>query len=415
MEACGSKLTKNNTVVQPTIATTYHSPYCISLAPLNPIQKARIPPDSISRNDSLFVQQPILHVIQFLAHLIILLLPFSLHSHSLSATHIMVDDNVLTVCVTGAAGQISYSLLPILVSGNVFGSNQKIRLHLLELPRALGPLSGVVMELQDLAAPLLHSTLETADMAEAFHNADVIVLVGAIPRGKGQARADLLARNAPIFRAQGAAIAKHAKSSVRVLVVGNPANTNAYIISAAGNISPKQITALTQLDANRARSLVARQLDVSVSDVHGVCIWGNHSDTQYPDVTRAEASGRNVVNELGGHAKIAQTFIPTIQKRGKAVIDARGLSSAASAAKAIADHLRAWASGSDEIVSMAVHSDGSYGIDPGVWYSYPVRCKGGFKYEIVQNLQIDDFSRSYLDTTAVELYSERATAKNLLV
>ncbi len=326
----------------------------------------------------------------------------------------MANHNVLNVCVTGAAGQISYSLLPLLVSGNVFGSNTKVRLQLLELPRALPALHGVVMELQDLAAPLLHSTLETSDMGEAFHDADVVILVGAIPRGKGQARADLLARNAPIFRAQGAALAKHAKPSVRVLVVGNPANTNAFIISAAGNIPPSQITALTQLDANRARALVARELDLSVADVHGVCIWGNHSDTQYPDVTHAEAGGRNVLAALGGHVRIAETFIPTIQKRGKAVIEARGLSSAASAAKAIADHVRAWALGCGEMVSMAVRADGSYGVDPGVWFSFPVRCKGDFKYEIVQSLQIDDFSRSYLDVTAAELHAERATAKNLL-
>lgn len=329
----------------------------------------------------------------------------------------MPTDQVLTVCVTGAAGQIAYSLLPTLVSGGVFGPTQKIRLHLLEIAPAMTALSGVVMELQDLASPLLESVLATSEPDEAFADCAVAVLVGAIPRGKGQARADLLVRNAPVFRTQGEALARVARPDVRVLVVGNPANTNALIISKMARIPAENVSALTMLDHNRTRGLVARKLGVKTGAVTGVCVWGNHSETQYPDVTRvtiASSERRCVLEELGGYDSIRSDFIPVIQKRGKAIIDARGLSSALSAAKAIGDHLRAWFLGSDEIVSMAIPSDGSYDVPPGIWCSYPVRCKGNFETEIVAGLQLDAFSQEYIAASARELDGERTTALEIL-
>lgn len=328
----------------------------------------------------------------------------------------MTNASTVTVCVTGAAGQISYSLLPLLASGAVFGPSKRVRLHLLEITPALRALRGVAMELADGAYPLLESVLETGDANAAFEGADVAILVGAFPRKKDMERADLLARNASIFRAQGAALAAVASPDVKVVVVGNPANTNALILAdAVGEKIPiRNITALTRLDHNRTRALVAERVGVPVSKVKGVCIWGNHSSTQYPDVLRATVDGKQVADKLGGPEKIAAGLIPVVQKRGAAVISARGFSSAMSAANAIGDHVRSWICGDKEVVSMAVVSDGSYGVPEGIFYSFPCRCLGGGDYEVVKGLEIDPFSREYMDATANELESERAEAMALV-
>lgn len=322
---------------------------------------------------------------------------------------------VLTVCVTGAAGQISYSLLALLANGHVFGPAQKLALHLLEITPALPALSGVVMELIDGAYPLLASVVETDDPNVAFKGVDVAVLLGSFPRRAGMERKDLLAKNVPIFKAQGQALNQVASRQVKVLVVGNPANTNAMVLSSfAPDVPASNISALTRLDHNRTVAQLAKRMAVSADKIEGVCIWGNHSSTQYPDVTRATANGDPVLDKLGGAEHIAQHFIPTIQKRGAAVIKARGFSSAMSAANAIGDHLRSWICGDSKIVSMAVPSDGSYGIKEGVFFSFPVRCLGAGEYEIVQGINVDDFSRKYIEGTAAELYAERDDALTLL-
>lgn len=321
----------------------------------------------------------------------------------------------LTVTVTGAAGQISYSLLPLIASGSVFGSDHSVNLHLLEIPPALPALSGVVMELEDLSAPLLRNVVATSDPREAFAGADVVILVGAFPRRKGMERGDLLAKNIPIFSSQGRTIAEVASKDVRVIVVGNPANTNAMILShVAPSIPARNITALTRLDHNRAVGLVARKTRAAPEDVKDIAIWGNHSATQYPDFTRAHVQGKPVFEELGGAETVASKVIPVIQKRGAAVIEARGASSAMSAAVAIGDHLRSWLIGDDQVVSMAVPSDGSYGIKEGIWFSFPVRCPGGGVYEIVNGIEIDEFSKAYIDKTNDELFSEKKEASALL-
>nr|AIT70186.1 malate dehydrogenase [Betaphycus philippinensis] len=317
----------------------------------------------------------------------------------------------LNVCITGAAGQISYSLLPLLSSGHVFGPDQPLNLHLLEIPPALPALSGVVMEIIDGAYPLVKSVIQTSDPKVAFRGAHIAILVGAFPRRAGMERKDLLAKNLPIFKAQGHALNEVANRDVKVVVVGNPANTNAMVLSHfAPQIPPTNITALTRLDHNRALAQVAKRMDVSVLDVHDVCIWGNHSSTQYPDVTRATADGKQVLPKMGGFGGLAEGFIPLIQKRGATIIQARGMSSAMSAANAISDHLRSWILGDSQVVSMAVPADGSYGINKGVYFSYPVRCVGGGSYEIVQGIELDEFSRKYVEATAAELYAERAEA-----
>lgn len=325
------------------------------------------------------------------------------------------NPEVLTVCVTGAAGQISYSLLSLLANGYVFGTSQKLALHLLEITPALPALSGVVMELIDGAYPLLTSVVETDDPIVAFKGVDVAILVGSFPRRAGMERKDLLAKNVPIFKAQGEALNKVASRQVKVLVVGNPANTNAMVVSNfAPDIPPSNISALTRLDHNRAVAQLAKRMSVAVDKVDGVCIWGNHSSTQYPNVIRATANGEPVLDKLGGVQYIAEHFVPTIQKRGAAVIKARGFSSAMSAANAIGDHLRSWICGDSKVVSMAVPSDGSYGIKEGVFFSFPVRCPGAGVYEIVQGIDVDDFSKKYIEATAGELYAEREDAMALV-
>ena len=311
------------------------------------------------------------------------------------------------VVITGAAGQIGYSLVFRAAAGELLGRGQAVALALVEVPGALGALEGLRMELEDGAFPLLHSVQTTADAAAGFAGADYAVLVGAMPRREGMERADLLRANVGIFRAQGEALERHAKKTVKVLVVGNPANTNAAVCAHyAPSIPRENFSALTRLDHNRAVSLVARHLGQPIESVEGVIIWGNHSSTQYADVSHAKVGGKPVLTD---ETKVyfRGEFIPTIQKRGAAVIAARKSSSAASAAKAIADHVRDWHLGTGgRIVSMAVCSTGAYGIAPGVVFSYPVKIHGNGRVEIVDNLFIDPFSRKMLDATEKELRNE---------
>ena len=319
------------------------------------------------------------------------------------------------VAVTGAAGQITYALLFRIASGSMLGSDQPVILQLLEITPAMDALEGVVMELNDCAFPLLHDIVTSDDPEVAFKEADYALLVGARPRGPGMERKDLLEANAAIFSVQGKAINKVANADIKVLVVGNPANTNALIAASnAPDIDPKQFTAMTRLDHNRAISQVSEKLDVQTTEIKRMTIWGNHSATQYPDVSNATAKGKSVA-EAVDQKWLEDDFIPTVQQRGAAIIKARGASSAASAGSSAVDHMRTWALGTDDgdWVSMAIPSDGSYGIEPGIIYSYPVTCKGG-KYEIVQGLEISDFSRERMDASENELREERAAIEDLL-
>ena len=319
------------------------------------------------------------------------------------------------VAVTGAAGQIGYSLLFRIASGSMLGPDTPVALQLLEITPALGALNGVKMELDDCAFPLLHEIVCTDDADVAFGDVDVALLVGAMPRKAGMERADLLSANGGIFQPQGQALARSAKRDVKILVVGNPANTNALIaMSNAKDLDPGRFTAMTRLDHNRAVTQIAQKLDAQVTDVRKMTIWGNHSTTQYPDLFHCEVGGRNAYEAVGDHEWVDQTFIPTVAKRGAAIIDARGASSAASAANAAVDHIRSWALGTAEgdWVSMAIPSDGSYGVPEGIISSFPCTCREG-KYEIVQGLDIDDYSRAKIDATAEELVSERDAVKDL--
>ncbi len=333
----------------------------------------------------------------------------------------LAQRSTLTVAVTGAAGQIAYSLLPRIASGDVFGTNTPIHLSLLDIPPARQALEGVKMELEDLAEPLVASVQAHTDAEQAFRAADYVVFLGAFPRKEGMERRDVMERNVGIFAAQGKALASAAKPTVKALVVGNPANTNAAILSRAAPTLPREsISALTRLDQNRAQSLAARRLGVPADTVSDVIIWGNHSSTQYPDLrharTTAEPTPGSVVARIGDASWVEGEFVSTIQKRGAAVIAARKLSSAASAAKAIADHLRDWALGSDgRIVSMGVYTEGAeYGTPAGLYYSLPVRCEAGGSYKVVTGLTVDDFSRSMMDATGRELAEELELAKSLL-
>ena len=319
------------------------------------------------------------------------------------------------VTITGAAGQIGYQLAFRVASGQMLGSDQAVILQLLEIPPALPALNGVVMELDDCAFATLAGVVATDDPEIAFKDSDYALLVGARPRGPGMERKDLLEANAAIFSVQGKAINDHASRNIRVLVVGNPANTNALIASSnAPDIDPGNFTAMTRLDHNRAMAQLAAKTGSHVTDIQRVTIWGNHSATQYPDVNHAMVKGQSAI-ELLEQAWLADEFIPTVQQRGAAIIDARGASSAASAASAAIDHMHDWALGTpgDDWVSMAIPADGSYGVEPGIVYSYPVRCSGG-AYEIVQDLEIDDFSRTRMDATEAELREERAAIEELL-
>jgi malate dehydrogenase len=319
------------------------------------------------------------------------------------------------VAVTGAAGQIGYSLLFRIASGAMLGADQPVILHLLEITPALKALNGVVMELEDCAFPLLAGVVQTDDPNVAFKDVNYALLVGSMPRKQGMERGDLLAANGGIFRPQGTALSEHAARDVKVLVVGNPANTNALIaMNNAPKLDNKQFTAMTRLDHNRALSQLAAKTGKPVASLSKMTIWGNHSSTQYPDLFHAEAEGVSAAASINDQAWLEGTFIPTVAKRGAAIIEARGLSSAASAANAAIDHMRDWALGTKDgdWVSMGIPSDGSYGIPAGLMYSFPVTCKNG-QYSIVQGLEIDAFSRAKMDATAAELIEERDAVKEL--
>ena len=322
----------------------------------------------------------------------------------------------MRVAVTGAAGQIGYSLLFRIASGEMLGKDQPVILQLLEIPdeKAQKALKGVMMELDDCAFPLLQSMVAASDAKAAFRDVDVALLVGARPRGPGMERKDLLEANGAIFVPQGKALNEVASRDVRVLVVGNPANTNALIaMKNAPSLKPTQFTAMMRLDHNRAMTQVAQKTGKAVTSVKKMSIWGNHSATQYPDLFHAEVDGQNAAKLVNDQAWIEGTFIPTVQKRGAAIIDARGLSSAASAANAAIDHVRDWVAGTGDWVSMGIPSDGSYGIAEGLMFGYPVTCSGG-KYEIVKGLEHNDFAKGKIAATHKELTEERAAIAHLL-
>jgi len=323
--------------------------------------------------------------------------------------------NPVRVTITGAAGNIGYALAFRIAAGDMLGPDQPVILQLLEITPALGALQGVVMELNDCAFPLLAGVVATDDASVAFKDTDYALLVGARPRGPGMERKDLLTANGAIFGPQGKALNDHASRDVKVLVVGNPANTNALIAQAAApDLNPRNFTAMTRLDHNRALSQLAEKTGTHTTDVAKMTIWGNHSSTQYPDISHATVKGK-AAKGLVDDTWYKDTFIPVVQQRGAAIIKARGASSAASAASAAIDHMRTWALGTqgDNWVSMAVPADGSYGIAPGIIYSYPCRCKNG-DYEIVQGLEVDAFSREKMDASAAELREERAAIEHLL-
>ncbi len=323
----------------------------------------------------------------------------------------------IRVAITGAAGQIGYSLLFRIASGEMLGKDQPVILQLLELPmdKAQAALKGVMMELDDCAFPLLAGMVGTADPMVAFKDADVALLVGAMPRGPGMERKDLLLKNAEIFTVQGKALNAVASRNVKVLVVGNPANTNAYIaMKSAPNLDPRNFTAMLRLDHNRALSQLAHKASVPVGDIQRLIVWGNHSPTMYPDYRFASVNGKPLKDAINDDAWNRDSFIPTVGKRGAAIIEARGLSSAASAANAAIDHIHDWLLGSNgEWVTMGVPSDGSYGIPEGVIYGMPVVTKAGH-YELVRDLPIDDFSRERMNKTLAELEEERAGVAHLL-
>ena len=319
------------------------------------------------------------------------------------------------IAVTGAAGQIGYSLLFRIASGAVFGPNTPVILQLLEITPALGALEGVRMELDDCAFPLLSGVVCTDNAETAFGDADAAFLVGAMPRKDGMERGDLLSANGGIFKPQGQALGAAAKKDVKVLVVGNPANTNALIaMSNAQGLDPSRFTAMTRLDHNRAISQLAAKVSKPVSSITKMTIWGNHSSTQYPDLFHCEIDGKNAAQTVNDQNWLENDFIPTVAKRGAAIIKARGLSSAASAANAAIDHMHNWALGTPDgdWVSMAIPSDGSYGVPEGIISSFPCVCKNG-DYQIVQGLDIDAFSRAKIDASVAELIEERDEVKKL--
>ena len=318
------------------------------------------------------------------------------------------------VAVTGAAGQISYSLLFRIAAGEMLGADQPVILQLLEITPALGALAGTVMEIEDCAFPLVAGIVQTDDANVAFKDADYCLLVGARPRGPGMERKDLLEANAAIFSAQGKAINDNASKDVKVLVVGNPANTNALIAYRnAPDLKPGQFTAMTRLDHNRAMAQLANKTGKHSTDVESMIIWGNHSATQYPDIHHCTVAGAAATG-LVDQDWITGDFIPTVQQRGAAIIKARGLTSAASAANAAIEHMRDWALGTNgKIVSMGIHSDGSYGVTEGLIYSFPVTCANG-EYSIVQDLEINAFSQDLMDKSEIELSEERDAVASLL-
>ncbi len=322
----------------------------------------------------------------------------------------------MRVAVTGAAGQIGYSLLFRIAAGEMLGADQPVILQLVDIPPAMKAVSGVMMELDDCAFPLLAGMEASDDPTVGFRDADVALLVGARPRGKGMLRKDLLEANGAIFTGQGKALSDAASRDVKVLVVGNPANTNSYIaMKNAPDLDASCFTAMVRLDQNRAISQVASKMGRPVTDIKKVTIWGNHSATQYPDLFNAEVDGKSIAEVIGEQGWIENDFIPTVQQRGKEIIEARGLSSAASAANAAIDHVRDWHLGTDDgdWVSMAVPSDGSYGVPEGIIYGFPCTCSGG-SWSIVQGLEINEFSRARMDATAAELQEEAAAVAHLV-
>ena len=317
------------------------------------------------------------------------------------------------VTITGAAGQIGYALLFRVASGAMLGNDQPVILQLLEITPALDAVKGVVMELDDCAFPLLQDVIYTDDAKVAFKDTDYALLVGSRPRGPGMERKDLLEANAAIFSAQGKALNDNASRNVKVLVVGNHANTNAIIAQRnAPDLDPRNFTAMTRLDHNRAMAQLAAKAGKHVSEVEGLCIWGNHSATQYPDIHRASVAGQQAMSMVDMDWYTGD-FIPTVQQRGAAIIEARGASSAASAANAAIDHMRDWALGSDTVLSMGVYSDGSYGIAEGLIYSFPVTCSGG-DWSIVQGVEVNAFSQEKMAATETELAEERDAVAHLL-
>ena len=318
-----------------------------------------------------------------------------------------------TVTVTGAAGAIGYAILFRIASGQLLGPDEKVRLRLLEIEPALQAAEGTAMELVDCAFPLLEAIDITSDANEAFDGANIGLLIGARPRTKGMERADLLEANGAIFKPQGEAINAHAADDIKVLVVGNPANTNALIAqSNARDVPAERFTAMTRLDQNRAYAQLATKLAVSVTDIDDLVVWGNHSPTMFPDLFNAKVNGTRAVDAVDDMAWYENEYLPNVGKRGAAIIEARGASSAASAANAAIDHVHDWVLGADGLVSMAVPSDGSYGVDEGLISSFPVRVSGG-AWEIVQGLEVGDFSQSKIDITVGELREERDAVKQL--
>ena len=345
------------------------------------------------------------------------MLEFSAHLRAPkgNSVHIMSNASAapVRVAITGAAGQIGYQLSFRIASGQLLGPDQPVILQLLEIPPAMDALKGVAMELEDCAFDTLHGIEMNDDPAVGFRDTDYALLVGARPRGPGMERKDLLLANAEIFSVQGKALNDAAARDVKVLVVGNPANTNALIAREnAPDLNPRNFTAMTRLDHNRAMAQLAGKTGKHVNDVDGVILWGNHSATQFPDLAHASVAGGAALDAVS-RSWYEDEFIPAVQQRGAAIIKARGASSAASAASAAIDHVRDWALGSGVRLSMGVASDGSYGIDEGIVFSYPVMCSHG-DYEIVQGLDVDDFARDKLNATETELREERAGVESLL-
>mmetsp|Transcript_9188 Transcript_9188/g.27128 ORF Transcript_9188/g.27128 Transcript_9188/m.27128 type:complete len:332 (-) Transcript_9188:536-1531(-) len=330
----------------------------------------------------------------------------------------MVQDSV-TIVVTGAAGQIAYSLFPRLLDGSIFGPSVKVNLHLLDIEPAKEAMGGVVLELEDLRSTTLGQTLVTSDPREAFKDCDYAVMLGAFPRKQGMERKDLLSKNAGIFAEQGKVLGEIGSPNCKIIVVGNPANTNAAILAkhASPHIPRENITALTRLDHNRLHAQLAMRANVNVSDIRQAVIWGNHSSTQFPDPSRATIKGVPIKEALSSEedqAWLRGDMLPIVQKRGAAVIKARGLSSAMSAARAIYDHLHDLVIGADDWVSMAVPSDGAYGVPDGLVYSFPIKCTGGGNYSIVKGLEVDDFSKKMMMATQDELVQELNDALSTL-
>jgi malate dehydrogenase len=326
-----------------------------------------------------------------------------------------VTDSPVRVAVTGAAGQIGYAILFRIASGQLLGPDTPVHLSLLEIPAALKAVEGTAMEIDDCAFPLVAGVDITDDPNRAFDGASVALLIGARPRTKGMERSDLLEANGGIFKPQGKALNDHAASDIRVLVVGNPANTNCLIAkSHAPDIPAERFTSMMRLDHNRAIAQLASKAGATVSDITNMTVWGNHSPTQYPDIFHAKVKGQNAAEVVNDQEWLENDFLPTVQKRGAAVIEARGASSAASAANAAVDHVRDWVMGTSDgdWVSMGIPSDGSYGVEEGVIFGYPVTCSGG-SYEIVQGLDLNEFSQSRVDVTVNELKDERETVKQL--